>query len=107
MMENGQVSFEMVMVYKDGKLLLFIYFISLYIFQSLILIGPMEPDMRVSGKIIKLMERENSFMLMGMYLKVIFSYNIAGEWEDDKANGYGVYLHSNGAKYKGYWKDDL
>jgi hypothetical protein len=27
--------------------------------------------------------------------------------EDDKANGYGVYVHMNGARYEGYWKDDL
>ena len=26
---------------------------------------------------------------------------------DDKANGYGVYKHVNGAKYEGNWKDDL
>jgi hypothetical protein len=30
-----------------------------------------------------------------------------GEWQDDKANGYGVYTHVNGAKYEGHWKDDL
>ena len=30
-----------------------------------------------------------------------------GEWQDDKANGFGVYTHMNGAKYEGYWKDDL
>jgi len=30
-----------------------------------------------------------------------------GEWAEDKANGYGIYIHSNGAKYEGYWKDDL
>ena len=26
---------------------------------------------------------------------------------DDKANGYGIYKHVNGAKYEGNWKDDL
>jgi hypothetical protein len=30
-----------------------------------------------------------------------------GEWVDDKANGYGVYVHVNGAKYEGNWKNDL
>ena len=30
-----------------------------------------------------------------------------GEWVCDKANGYGVYTHINGAKYEGLWKDDL
>ena len=24
-----------------------------------------------------------------------------GDWKDDKANGYGVYTHVNGAKYEG------
>ena len=28
-------------------------------------------------------------------------------WEDDKANGYGIYIHVNGAQYEGYWKNDL
>ena len=26
-----------------------------------------------------------------------------GEWKDDKMDGYGVYLYSNGDKYEGYW----
>ena len=26
---------------------------------------------------------------------------------NDKANGYGVYVHMNGARYEGMWKDDL
>ena len=30
-----------------------------------------------------------------------------GQWKDDKANGYGTYIHVNGAKYEGEWKDDL
>jgi hypothetical protein len=29
-----------------------------------------------------------------------------GEWFDDKANGYGKYIHFNGAIYRGYWKND-
>jgi len=28
-------------------------------------------------------------------------------WHADKANGYGVYVHVNGGKYEGYWKNDL
>ncbi len=24
-----------------------------------------------------------------------------GDWEDDKANGKGMYIHVNGAKYQG------
>ena len=29
-----------------------------------------------------------------------------GDWKDDKACGYGVYKHFNGAKYEGEWLDD-
>ena len=28
---------------------------------------------------------------------------IEGDWFCDKANGQGVYLHKNGAKYEGQW----
>ncbi len=34
-------------------------------------------------------------------------YFLKGQWIDDKANGFGIYLHVNGAKYEGDWKDDL
>ncbi len=31
-----------------------------------------------------------------------------GEWKDDKANGYGVYIHAKtGARYEGYWENDM
>jgi len=30
-----------------------------------------------------------------------------GEWENDKANGYGIYLNKEGDIYEGEWKDDL
>lgn len=30
-----------------------------------------------------------------------------GEWKCDKANGYGIYIHKNGARYEGNWKDDF
>jgi hypothetical protein len=30
-----------------------------------------------------------------------------GEWMNDRANGQGIYLHVNGARYEGGWKDDL
>ena len=33
--------------------------------------------------------------------------NKVGQWRDDKANGFGIYVHVNGAKYEGEWKDDL
>ena len=28
-----------------------------------------------------------------------------GEWKEDKMDGYGIYLYSNGDKYEGYWKE--
>ena len=30
-----------------------------------------------------------------------------GKWVNSKANGFGVYINSRGARYEGYWKDDL
>jgi hypothetical protein len=30
-----------------------------------------------------------------------------GNWVNDKANGQGVYIHVNGARYEGQWMDDL
>ena len=30
-----------------------------------------------------------------------------GEWLEDKANGYGVFIDSQNARYEGMWKDDL
>jgi hypothetical protein len=32
--------------------------------------------------------------------------NTIGNWENDKANGYGVYTHANGSRYEGEWVDD-
>ena len=29
-----------------------------------------------------------------------------GEWLDDKAHGYGFYLHVDGTKYQGDWLED-
>ena len=30
-----------------------------------------------------------------------------GGWSRDKANGYGIFIDVNGAKYEGYWLEDL
>jgi len=30
-----------------------------------------------------------------------------GEWIDDKANGYGIYIHANGTRYEGNWLNDF
>jgi len=56
------------------------------------------------------MEKESFIMLMEMFLMVfepISLFNYLGQWKEDKAHGYGVYIHVNGAKYEGQWKDDL
>lgn len=87
MKENGVEICVMVQEFKNGQIL---------------------QDMKENGNKIKPMVKENFIMLMEIFSRVKFNnLIIIGEWEDDKANGYGVYLHSNGAKYNGYWKDDL
>ena len=54
------------------------------------------------------MVEENSRTLMAMFMMVIsLKVMLKGEWQNDKAQGYGTYYHKNGAKYEGYWKDDL
>ncbi len=30
-----------------------------------------------------------------------------GEWQFDKANGKGIYVHQNGATYDGEWLNDM
>ncbi len=73
--------------------------------------GQMARNMKANGKIIKLLAKVNSSILMETYVKILRNKNNFreiddGEWKSDKANGYGVYLHVNGSKYEGYWKDD-
>jgi len=95
-MENEEEICEMDMVFKFEKMVL---------------------NMKGIEKTIKLMVKVNSGMLMVTFLKVIIEiwgkklfniiFKIAGEWKNDKANGYGVYKHVNGARYEGYWKNDL
>ena len=29
-----------------------------------------------------------------------------GKWANNKANGYGTYMNTKGARYEGMWKDD-
>ena len=31
----------------------------------------------------------------------------SGEFYQDRANGFGEYIHQNGQKYIGFWKDDM
>lgn len=32
---------------------------------------------------------------------------IIKDWEDHKSKGYGIYIHSDGARYEGNWNNDL
>jgi hypothetical protein len=63
--------------------------------------GQTELSMKDIGKITKLTEEESFGTLMEMSLMVGRIITAEGEWENDKANGYGVYTHVNVAKYEG------
>ena len=65
--------------------------------------GQMVHVMKEHGGKTKLMGEESFGMLMGISLMVRLSglWVPVGEWRDDKANGFGVYTHVNGAKYEG------
>jgi hypothetical protein len=30
-----------------------------------------------------------------------------GEWENNKAHGFGIYKHNSGAIYQGYWRKNI
>ena len=40
-------------------------------------------------------------------LGMIIHYHNRSKLKDDKENGYGLYRHSDGAKYLGDWKDNM
>ena len=79
-------------------------------------VGQMVQNIKVPGKMIKQMEKADLFMQMAMFMKVsflilFFKSNLnwvlnLGEWQDDKAHGFGTYTHMDGAKYVGYWRED-
>ena len=85
-MENGREICEMAMVCKHGKT---------------------ARNMRDNGFKIKLMVKENSSKQMVIYLRVGIIHKCKGDWINDKANGFGTYTYFNGAKYEGYWEDDI
>jgi hypothetical protein len=61
--------------------------------------GLMEPSMKETGETMLPLAEASSITSTAMYMMVsclIFIWKI-GEWENDKANGYGVYHHSNGS----------
>lgn len=40
--------------------------------------------------------------MMVRYSSIFFNRiltTLLGEWENDKANGYGIYTHANGSRY--------
>jgi hypothetical protein len=46
-------------------------------------------------------------LIIKLNWKIILIYIfIQGDWKDDKANGKGRYIHSDGAKYDGEWYED-
>ena len=53
--------------------------------------------------IINIKGKENKNINEGSPQKLIGCEYYDGEWKDDKMDGYGVYLYSNGDKYEGYW----
>ena len=65
-------------------------------------------NMKATGKITLQMDRVGSITQMDQSMKVRFKNLLfmIGSWENDKANGYGVFTHANGSKYQGEWKDD-
>ena len=30
-----------------------------------------------------------------------------GDWKNGKANGFGIYLYSDGSRYEGHWKNHM
>ncbi len=36
-----------------------------------------------------------------------FSFYRIGQFQNDKANGHGVFFYKDGSKYEGEWKDGL
>lgn len=63
--------------------------------------------MKASGTRTERTVRENFGMWTAIPVMIPQILEDEGEWKGDKADGYGVYFHMNGAKYEGYWKDDL
>lgn len=68
--------------------------------------GQMEPHMKDNGKMIKLKEKVSLNMQMVIYVIDFIDNLDDGEWENDKTNGFGIYIHADGSKYEGLWKDD-
>jgi hypothetical protein len=70
--------------------------------------GLMVANMRDIGQMELLMVEASSIILTAMCMMVRYEYNnvYEGSWENDKANGYGIYYHSNGSRYEGQWLND-
>ena len=64
---------------------------------------------QVNGNSTEPMERVSSGTSMEISMKVqpkTLIYSL-GQFQNDKANGFGLYIHLDGTKYEGSWKDDL
>lgn len=64
--------------------------------------------MRASLEIIKLVVLVSSTTQTAIYMRVILKQITIkkGQWENNKANGYGIYYISYDGRYEGGWKDD-
>lgn len=86
--------------------------------------GQMEGNTKVIGRMEWLQAEESfstsirMFMMVSIgsifhklnlcsYIKNSVNNNSSiGNWENDKAHGYGIYYHSNGSRYEGDWIND-
>ena len=70
--------------------------------------GPTVLSTRATGGTTSPVEEADSITLTGMstMVRIFQLFIVLGNWENDKANGYGVYVHANGSKYEGDWRND-
>lgn len=67
--------------------------------------GKMAQNTKVTGKTAAQKLKENFTILTETFMKVTAKIKL-GEWNKDKAHGYGKFFYSEGAFYKGEWLAD-